>query len=619
MAEADPPSTVERTQRLTEAEREDSNRPADLRDTVRASGSSPHARKIGPYTLLEELGRGANGIVYLAQRNSSKERVAVKILVQPQDEEAVVRFRREAATTSRIQDPGIVRTLDFGQDGSRLYYAMEYCPGETLKDRLRAGPLPPREAASLIAGMARAMAAAHQWGVIHRDLKPSNVLIDKESGRPRITDFGLARDYVQQRMTRTGDILGTPVYMAPEQIHGKSDLDHRVDIYALGAILYQLLSGQIPFNAPTIAALAKHIESGRVTPLRDLVPNLSPALIAICARAMAVQRNDRYATASALADALEGLLNEGQALRDDAEEGSRPPLWAWGAVVLAVLSSLVVVLLLATRPSGPSAEPARGSASEESLERVRAETLRSAQAAEVRRVLQEVDLQEQAGVAGPILLRQLGRALEIATGEETAAIEAKLAEIEAETQRLIDAQARLAELERRNQRLGALEEITAQLKAFAVDHPPAGLPKDLKKRYTLLKGRVAGRSVLLDYVQSMSDPPELEQLTGLIRKASEWTPFSPLLGKEANQHALRVTDKLLAASRDRPEYRPTLLILRGLIQRRLGDEAGSKQTWGDALSGQRHSRREVVRDFMGSGLLTATETDALIDAVRGGH
>jgi len=589
--------------------------------TSRSPGSPPSGslggattRRLGPYQLLEELGRGANGVVYLARRGAAEELLAVKLLLQAQDEESVLRFRREAATTARLEAPGIVRTLDFGQDGGRLYYVMEYCPGPTLKERLREGPLPPLEAAELIAALAEAMAAAHQFGVIHRDLKPSNILLEPETGRPRVTDFGLARDYIQQRLTRTGDILGTPVYMAPEQVHGKSDLDHRVDVYALGVMLYELLSGRVPFYAPELSALAKQIQSGRVTPLTELVPDLSPTLVQICARAMAPKRDDRFATASAFAAALREFTAQATPAPPtdpDPKEPARTPPWAWAALGAALLSCAALVLVLVVRPAPREAraEPTQD------LRLARAEGLAQARREEVERVLLEVELQEREGAASAVLLRQLTRALAIAEGEGAVALSAKIAALELQVQSVDEARARLSDLERRNARFAPLVELEPSLKSYALAHPPNRLPADLAKRFSLLKKKVAGRSVLASFVESMSDPPSLEQLLTLLRKAAEWAPFNPPLSQEANHHALRSADALLRINQNHP----TLLLLRGVIQHRLGEVEQAREAWRIVLSGfDRHQRREVVHELRELRFLTESEEDAIRNVARGG-
>ncbi|MCA8925935.1 MAG: serine/threonine protein kinase, partial [Planctomycetes bacterium] len=279
--------------------------PARLSSGGPASGPAPEpSRQLGPYALLRELGRGAHGAVFLARHGPSGNQVALKVLLGAQDEEGVKRFRREASITARLQAPAIVRTLDVGFDGKHHYYAMEYVSGPTLKERLRQGALPSLEAADLVARLAEAVAEAHQWGVIHRDLKPANVILAEPDGAPRITDFGLARDYAQERMTHTGDVMGTPAYMAPEQFRGERNLDHRVDIYALGVMLYQLLTGVVPYKAANLPELAALVDLGQPRTPRSLDPEIPQQLEAICLRAMAVEPGKRFLTASALASAL---------------------------------------------------------------------------------------------------------------------------------------------------------------------------------------------------------------------------------------------------------------------------------------------------------------------------
>lgn len=581
-----------------------------------ASAQTATTRQIGPYLLHRELGRGANGVVYLAQRGPGEERFALKVLLHARDEETILRFRREAATTARLEAPGIVRTLDFGQDGGRLYYVMEFCQGETLKDRLRQGPLPPAQAATLVAELAEAMAAAHQFGVIHRDLKPSNILLEPETLSPRVTDFGLARDYIQERLTRTGDILGTPVYMAPEQVNGRSDLDHRVDVYSLGVLLYEILSGRVPFYARDLSALAKQIEAGRVTPLTELVPGLPAELVLICARAMAPQRDDRFATASALATALRKFVAESKPpapplpLQPPAGDHPSSPAWAWAALGVAILACCALAFVLATSAAPkPQASPPRD------LEVVRAEARASAQREEIERILLEVELQEREGAPTLVLLRQLTRALAIAEGDQAATLQTRISRIELAAQEIEEARAELSALERRNALFAPLTEIEPALSSFSAAHPKERLPKDLAKRFMNLKKRVAGRSVLADFVQSMSDPPTLEQLVTLFGKGAEWGPFNPPLSEETYQHTLRGIDALLRVNKDHP----TLLLFRGLVQYRLEKVDQAREAWKIVFSGyDHHYRRRLVHEFFELGLMTQAETEALRDVARGG-
>ncbi|HBP21895.1 MAG TPA: serine/threonine protein kinase, partial [Planctomycetes bacterium] len=239
-------------------------------------------RRVGPYRLVRELGRGCYGVVYEAERDGLGRRFALKVLTGQalRSPEAVARFEREARLASRIDDPGVVSVHDFGREGRFPYYVMDFVAGETLEDRIRRGRLDPIEAARLLAQLARTVAAAHEVNVIHRDLKPANVILDPRSRRPRITDFGLAQEAGAEgeRLTRTGEAVGTPFYMAPEQNRGERDLDGRVDVYALGVILYQCLTQEVPYNGANFIEISKAIRSGPLTLPRQLVPELPAEL-----------------------------------------------------------------------------------------------------------------------------------------------------------------------------------------------------------------------------------------------------------------------------------------------------------------------------------------------------
>lgn len=320
----------------------------------RAAGALP--RRLGPYTLEALLGKGSCARVYLARRDDVAREFALKVIEDPDptDHELLLRFRREVEVASRIRHPDVIPILHAGEEGGAHYYAMEYCPGPTLKERLRVGgPLPPAEAAALVARIARAIDAAHAEGVIHRDLKPANIILEARTGAPRVTDFGMARDERTRSMTATGDVLGTPFYMAPEQFRGERDLDRRVDVYALGVILYELLCGRRPYDAPTALALKRRIEQGDPPPLGELRPEVDPALAAVCARAMAVERDERYPDAAALAEALEQLATP-----------APPPPPPRSGLLIGLLAGLSLGLLAAAGATlwlvrrAPAAQPA---------------------------------------------------------------------------------------------------------------------------------------------------------------------------------------------------------------------------------------------------------------------
>jgi len=286
--------------------------PGDPEATVRHDEVLSPEGTIGPYQVISQLGRGANGTIYLARREGLERRFAVKVLHGGDlvDDETIARFKLEAAVASKILDPGIIGVYDVGKAGERYYYAMEYCPGRTLEQRLgEDGPLAPREAAELLRSVARSMNVAHGHGVIHRDLKPANIILEEGSGRPRITDFGVARDRTLMRtMTRSGELLGTPNYMAPEQLLGDKKLDHRVDVYSMGVVLFECLTGERPHTAKTAIMLAEEVCSQPAPSPRERVSRVPLELDRICRRAMAKDRTRRYGSARDLADDLDAYL-----------------------------------------------------------------------------------------------------------------------------------------------------------------------------------------------------------------------------------------------------------------------------------------------------------------------
>jgi predicted Ser/Thr protein kinase len=262
-------------------------------------------REFGGYTLVRELGRGATGVVYEARREGKT--VALKILKQGFDtsSDAITRFRREAEACARIRHDHVVEVYEAGEAEGRPYYAMTFLDGRSLSAIARSGGLPaPREMARRVANVADALHAIHGKGVVHRDVKPGNIMADSK-GRMVLADFGLARSAGAATLTRTGEALGTPLFMSPEQLLGdRARVDGRSDVYGLGATLYELLAGRPLFAATDWPELVRSILDERPKPLHEIAPAVSPELSRIVMKALEKRPEDRYASAAALRDDL---------------------------------------------------------------------------------------------------------------------------------------------------------------------------------------------------------------------------------------------------------------------------------------------------------------------------
>jgi len=289
--------------------------PSNTGDT--SAGNLP--RTFGDFELLTELGRGGMGVVYKARQKSLNRIVAVKMVREAHlaDESNGGRFRAEAESAARLQHPNIVSMYEVGIHDGQHYLCMEYVEGRTLAQRVTAeGPLPPREAARLLAVIARAVQNAHDHGILHRDLKPSNVMlrsgiVDESStlDLPKITDFGLAKQTDRaETLTRTGAVVGTPSYMAPEQATGRKDVTIAADVYSLGAILYEMLTGRPPFQAShPLDTLLMVLEQDPIPP-RQLNPSVDRELELVCLKCLQKPPELRYASAAALAQDLEAFV-----------------------------------------------------------------------------------------------------------------------------------------------------------------------------------------------------------------------------------------------------------------------------------------------------------------------
>lgn len=278
----------------------------------------------GDYELLEEVGRGGMGVVFRARHRDLNRVVALKMILAGQwaDEAEIARFRAEASAAAKLNHPGIVPIFEFGQVNGQHYYAMPYVEGPSLAERIRSGPLAARDAASLLQRVAEAVAHAHAKGVVHRDLKPANVLLTTgvseraltslEDSRcePRITDFGLAKQMsAEPGLTRTGQAVGTPSYMSPEQAMGRvAEVGPASDIYALGALLYELLVGRPPFRAASVAETLKQVVESAPAPPRLLDATVPVDLETICLKCLEKSPEHRYSSALAVAHDLQRFL-----------------------------------------------------------------------------------------------------------------------------------------------------------------------------------------------------------------------------------------------------------------------------------------------------------------------
>jgi serine/threonine-protein kinase len=274
----------------------------------------------GKYVVEQLLGEGGMGAVFAATHRLTGKQVALKWMLPElaRDEDAVQRFMREAQAAGRINHPNVVDVYDVGQHEDSFFLVMELLRGEPLTSALSRRDLTVREVLDLLLRAMRGVAAAHRQGVVHRDLKPDNIFLAYEDdgvGRePKVLDFGISKvsneGQINPRLTRTGAVVGTPYYMSPEQIRGSEGLDRRADVYAFGVILYEALTGQVPFIADTYGALVLEIATGTPKAPDYLVPGLPVELSQIVMRAMARNAPDRFSNLESLIHALEPFQHD---------------------------------------------------------------------------------------------------------------------------------------------------------------------------------------------------------------------------------------------------------------------------------------------------------------------
>ena len=275
-----------------------------------AAAAVPDSQRLGRYHLEREIGRGAMGVVYLGRDTAINRMVAIKAIPLASEfsdaelVEARSRFFREAETAGRLNHPNIVTIYDVGEERGLAYIAMEYLKGRHLSDYAKSDQLmEPRKVLEIIARTADALGFAHKPGVVHRDIKPANLMYDPGTDTLKITDFGIAR-LTGAGSTRTGIVLGTPSFMSPEQLEGRTVTGHS-DLFSLGVSLFQLLTGQLPFTADSMTGLMQQIAEAPHPPLRAYRPDLPACVESIIDRALAKNPNDRFDTGAQMAAALE--------------------------------------------------------------------------------------------------------------------------------------------------------------------------------------------------------------------------------------------------------------------------------------------------------------------------
>jgi eukaryotic-like serine/threonine-protein kinase len=318
----------------------------------------------GRYRVLRRIGSGGMADVWLAEDTHLQRNVALKVLHRrfAQDREFVERFRREAEHAAGLQHPNIVAVYDRGEYEGTYYIAMQYVEGAMLKDLIERG-LAPAEAVELIRQVLEGARFAHRHGIVHRDLKPQNVIVDGD-GKAVVTDFGIARAGVSE-ITQTGSVMGTPHYLSPEQAQGQ-DVTSVSDLYSIGVILYEALTGRVPFEGESAVAVA--MKQVSQTPQRpsSIKPQVSPALDAVVMRALEKDPGERFQSADAFIAALDAAIKEGPAGDGTAAFAALPPVvappeeemaaaeeeerrrkrWLWAAVAAAIVIGVLVGLAL---------------------------------------------------------------------------------------------------------------------------------------------------------------------------------------------------------------------------------------------------------------------------------
>jgi eukaryotic-like serine/threonine-protein kinase len=310
----------------------------------------PQLSDVAGYKILKVLGVGGMGVVYKARQRGLKRVVALKMIRSPGHHglAELARFRSEAMAVADLQHPNIVQIYEVGEDQGHPFFSLEFVSGGSLANMIAGTPRPPREAAQLLQSLAQAMDYAHQHGIIHRDLKPANVLLT-EAGEPKVSDFGLVKRLEDDAgQTQSGSILGTPSYMAPEQAEGKNkEIGPRSDLYALGGILYEMMTGRPPFRAASVLDTLQQVRTQEPIPPSQFQPKVPRDLETICLKCLQKDPAKRYATAGDLGEDLRRFLANESILARPVSRAESFWRWCLRNPRVAALSVVVAVLVVA--------------------------------------------------------------------------------------------------------------------------------------------------------------------------------------------------------------------------------------------------------------------------------
>jgi tRNA A-37 threonylcarbamoyl transferase component Bud32 len=354
-----------------------------------ADGGVQFPGSFGDYEILQEVARGGMGVVYKARQRSLNRVVAVKMILAGRlaRQSELDRFKAEAETAARLQHPNIVAIHEVGEFEGQPFFSMDYVEGKNLAQLAHNEPLPAKRAAAYLKTIAEAVQYAHSKGVLHRDLKPSNILID-QNDQPRITDFGLAKrlddselSTFNPQLTLTGQVLGSPNFMPPEQAMGeRKQVGPSSDVYSLGAILYQLLTGRAPFLADTLPATLRLVSESEPVAPRLLAPSVPRDLETICLKCLQKEPRRRYHTAQELADELDRFLSDDPIRARPIGRAEKFHRWMRRHPIIAALSGVIGLLLVAITLLSTIAAARLHRANQEGQEKLREAYLSQARA-----------------------------------------------------------------------------------------------------------------------------------------------------------------------------------------------------------------------------------------------